>query len=161
MPFRDMARKTSTSKTKRPKRPPPRHQLTLDEAIARLGLDGITQRRMFGGLCYYAEGNPFSFLLGEDLALKLPGIQLVAGCASRAGGLFHPGGGDFVMREYLALSPEALVDEDKVDELVLASYRFMIGQDIPEEGLAQRDLLEGRSGLYRRGKKRAAKANKT
>jgi hypothetical protein len=156
-----MARKTSTSKTKRPKRPPPRHQLTLDEAIARLGLEGITQRRMFGGLCYYAAGKPFSFLLGEDLALKLPGMQLVAGCASRAGDLFHPGGGDFVMREYLALSPEALMDEGKVDEFVLASYHFTSGQDGPEEGLAQRDLLEGRSGLYQRGKKRAAKANKT
>ena len=156
-----MARKATTPKIKQTKRPPPRHQLTLDEAIARLGLDGITQRRMFGGLCYYAEGNPFSFLLGEDLALKLPGMQLVAGCASRAGDLFHPGGGDFVMREYLALSPEALMDEDKVDELVLASYRFMSGQDRPEGGLAQRDLLEGRRALYQRGKTRTGKANKT
>ncbi len=156
-----MARKASTPKTKRTKRPPPRHQLTMDEAIARLGLDGITQRRMFGGFCYYAEGNPFSFLLGEDLALKLPGMQLVAGCASRAGDLFHPYGGDLVMREYLALSPEALMDEDKVDEFVLASYRFMSGQDSPEEGPAQRDLLEGRRGLYQLGIKRTGKANKT
>ena len=142
-----MARKTSKQKTKRP---PPRHQLTLDEAIARLGLRGVAQRRMFGGLCYYANGTPFSFLLGEDLALKLPALQLVAASASRAGDLFHPGGGEFVMREYLALSAEALMDEEKVDEFVQASYRFVSGQDSPEEELAQRDLLEGRSGLYQK-----------
>ena len=150
-----MAQKTAKQKAKRP---PPRHQLTLDEAIARLGLTGVTQRRMFGGLCYYANGNPFSFLLGEDLALKLPAMQLVAASASRAGDLFHPGGGEFVMREYLALSVETLTDEDKIDEFVQASYGFVSGQDSPAEELAQRDLLEGRSGLYQK-KKRPARHN--
>ena len=150
-----MAQKTAKQKAKRP---PPRHQLTLDEAIARLGLTGVTQRRMFGGLCYYANGNPFSFLLGEDLALKLPAMQLVAASASRAGDLFHPGGGEFVMREYLTLSVETLTDEDKIDEFVQASYGFVSGQDSPAEELAQRDLLEGRSGLYQK-KKRPARHN--
>ena len=145
-----MARTASKKKTKRP---PPRHQLTLDEAIARLGLDGVTHRRMFGGLCYYVNGNPFSFLLAEDLALKLPAMQLVSACASRAGDLFHPGGGDFVMREYLALSPDTLSDEERIDEFVQASHRFVSGQDAPEEDLGQRDLLEGRSGLYKKKKK--------
>lgn len=144
-----MARKTSQQKTKRP---PPRHQLTLDEALVRLGLQGVTHRRMFGGLCYYAQGNPFAFLLGEDLALKLPAIQLVAASASRAGDFFHPGGGEFVMREYLALSAQTLMDEEKVDEFVQASYRFVSGQDSPQEELAHRDLSEGRSGLYKKKK---------
>ena len=150
-----MAQKTAKQKAKRP---PPRHQLTLDEAIARLGLTGVTQRRMFGGLCYYANGNPFSFLLGEDLALKLPAMQLISASASRAGDLFHPGGGEFVMREYLALSADTLTDEDKIDEFVQASYGFVSGRGSPEEGLAQRDLLEGRSGLYQK-KKRPARHN--
>ncbi|MCY4383004.1 MAG: TfoX/Sxy family protein [Nitrospinae bacterium] len=150
-----MAQKTAKQKAKRP---PPRHQLTLDEAIARLGLTGVTQRRMFGGLCYYANGNPFSFLLGEDLALKLPAMQLISASASRAGDLFHPGGGEFVMREYLALSAGTLTDEDKIDEFVQASYGFVSGRGSPEEGLAQRDLLEGRSGLYQK-KKRPARHN--
>ena len=150
-----MAQKIAKQKAKRP---PPRHQLTLDEAIARLGLTGVTQRRMFGGLCYYANGNPFSFLLGEDLALKLPAMQLISASASRAGDLFHPGGGEFVMREYLALSAETLTGEDKIDEFVQASYGFVSGRGSPEEGLAQRDLLEGRSGLYQK-KKRLARHN--
>ena len=42
------------------------------------------------------------------------------------------------------------MDEEKVDEFVQASYRFVSGQDSPEEELAQRDLLEGRSGLYQK-----------
>ena len=152
-----MAQKIAKQKAKRP---PPRHQLTLDEAIARLGLTGVTHRRMFGGLCYYANGNPFSFLLGEDLALKLPAMQLVSASASRAGDLFHPGGGEFVMREYLALSAETLTDEDKVDEFVQASYRFVSGQTSSEEELAQRDLLEGRSGLYQKKKRPAHQTEK-
>src|SRR5215510_4133250 len=83
----------------RTKRPPPLHQTTLDEAIARLGLRDVTMKRMFGGLCYYAQGKPFSILLNDALALKLPGSQLHAGCARGDGQLFHPGGGDFIMRE--------------------------------------------------------------
>ena len=145
-----MARKTSQQKKKRP---PPRHQLALDEAVIRLGLKDVTHRRMFGGLCYYANGNPFCFLLGNDLALKLPAMQLVRASASRAGDIFHPGGGEFVMREYLALSEETLTDEEKVDEFVQASYQFVSGQDSPEDELGQRDLLEGRSGLYKKKKK--------
>lgn len=152
-----MAQKTAKQ---RAKRPPPRHQLTLDEAIARLGLTGVTQRRMFGGLCYYANGNPFSFLLGEDLALKLPAMQLISASASRAGDLFHPGGGEFVMREYLALSAGTLTDEDKIDEFVQASYGFVSGQGNPEEELAQRDLLEGRTGLYQKKKRPAHQKEK-
>ncbi len=120
-----------------------------------LGLKGITHRRMFGGLCYYANGTPFSFLLGEDLALKLPAMQLVSASASRAGDLFHPGGGEFVMREYLALSAETLTDEDKVDAFVQASYCFVSGRASPAEELAQRDLLEGRTGLYKKKKRPA------
>ena len=142
-----------TPAKKKAKRPPPRHRLTLDEAITRLGLEGVTHRRMFGGLCYYANGNPFSFLLGEDLALKLPAMQLVSASASRAGDLFNPGGGEFVMREYLALSPDTLSDEEKIDAFVQASHRFVSGQDAPEKDLGQRDLLEGRSGLYNQKKK--------
>ena len=145
-----MAQKRTKPKAKRP---PPRHQLTLDEAIARLGLTGVTHRRMFGGLCYYANGTPFSFLLGEDLALKLPAMQLVSASASRAGDLFHPGGGEFVMREYLALSTQTLTDEDTIDEFVRASYGFVSGQAGPPEELGQRDLLEGRSGLYQKKKR--------
>ncbi len=125
-----------------------------------MGLMGITHRRMFGGLCYYANGNPFSFLLDEDLALKLPAMQLVAACARRVGGLFHPGGGEFVMREYLALGAETLTNEEKVDEFVQASYRFVSGQGSPEEELAQRDLLEGRTGLYQRKKRPTHKKEK-
>ncbi len=153
-----MAQKRAKQKAKRP---PPRHQLTLDEAIVRLGLTGITHRRMFGGLCYYANGNPFSFLLGEDLALKLPAMQLVSASASRAGDLFHPGGGEFVMREYLALSAETLTDEEKVDEFVQASYRFVSGQGGPEEEIAQRDLLEGRTGLYQKTRRPAHQKEKS
>jgi hypothetical protein len=85
----------------RPQRPPPLHQGTLEESVARLELRGVSVKRMFGGFCYYVEGSPFAFLLGSSLALKLPAIQLRQGYAQGDGELFHPGGGDFVMREYL------------------------------------------------------------
>ena len=140
-----MARKATHATTKRP---PPRHQLTLDEALSRLALKGVTRRRMFGGLCYYAGGNPFCFLLAGDLALKLPAAQLAQACARRAGTIFRPGAGKIAMREYLALGAETLADEEATDTLILASYRFVSGQESPEDTLAQSDLLEDRSGLY-------------
>lgn len=136
----------------RPRRPPPLHQATLEESIARLSLRHVTTKRMFGGLCYYADGKPFSILLGTALALKLPAAQRRAGCERDDGQLFHPGGGDFVMREYLELSEQVLMDEDRVDAYVLASYRFIAGQRTAEEDLAWSDLLHGREELYKRAK---------
>jgi TfoX/Sxy family transcriptional regulator of competence genes len=109
---------------------------------------------MFGGLCYYVEGNPFAFLLGSALALKLPAVQLRQGCAQGDGELFHPGGGDFVMREYLDLSESVLMDEDRVDAYVRASYRFMAGQETAQEDLGWGDLLQGREALYKQTKRR-------
>ena len=105
---------------------------------------------MFGGLCYYANGHPFSFLIEEDLALKLPAMKLVSASAAKAGELFHPGGGDFVMREYLSLSQASLSDEDKIDALVGGSYEFVSGKKKVERGLSLNDLGEGRNRLYHR-----------
>lgn len=140
------------SKPARARRPPPLHHNTLEESIARLGLRGVTTKRMFGGLCYYAAGKPFSILLGDALALKLSAAQLRAGCGQGDGQLFHPGGGDFVMREYLELSDQALMDEGRVDAYVQASHRFIAGQGPAEEELAWNDLGQGREGLYKRAK---------
>src|SRR3712207_3604475 len=64
----------------RPRRPPPLHQLTLEESVTRLGLCDVTAKRMFGGLCYYAAGRPFAIVLADDLALKLPAARLSDGC---------------------------------------------------------------------------------
>jgi TfoX/Sxy family transcriptional regulator of competence genes len=104
---------------------------------------------MFGGLCYYAQGRPFALLLGDALALKLPGTQLRAAGAQGDGQLFHPGGGDFIMREYLELSKQVLMDEGQVDTYVAASYRFIAGQETPEEDLSWSDLWRGREELYK------------
>jgi len=141
-------RKPSTS---RPRRPPPLHQGTLEDALERLALRDVTSKRMFGGLCYYTDEKPFAILLGEDLALKLPAVQLRAGCAQGDGRVFNPGGGDFLMREYLKLSAQALMDEAQIDAYVLASYRFIAGQRGGEGGgLGYDDLRRGRDALYRR-----------
>ncbi len=137
-----------------PRRPPPLHQATLEESITRLNLRHVTTKRMFGGLCYYADGKPFSILLGASLALKLPARQLRSACDQGAGQLFHPGGGDFVMREYLELSEQTLMDEGRVDTYVMASYRFIAGQETAEEDLAWSDLLQGREELYKRAKEK-------
>jgi hypothetical protein len=107
---------------------------------------------MFGGFCYYVANRPFAILLGEDLALKLPVEQLRAGCARGDGRVFNPGGGDFLMREYLALNAQALMDAERVDAYVQASHRFIGGQGTEEGGLAYEDLLKGRDELY--GRKR-------
>lgn len=142
-------KKTHLRSTISPRRPPPLHQGTFEEAMARLGLRDVTTKRMFGGLCYYVANKPFSILLGEDLALKLPAEQLREGCHCGDGRVFNPGGGDFLMREYLALSGQALMDEARVDAYVLASHRFIGGQGTEEGGLGYEDLLKGREGLYR------------
>jgi hypothetical protein len=148
-------------KPARPRRPPPLHQSTLEEAIDRLGLRGVTNKRMFGGLCYYANGKPFSILLGDALALKLPAVQLRASCKQGDGRLFHPGGGDFVMREYLELWNQALMNEEQVDAYVLASYRFIAGQELKEEeDLEWSDLRQGRDALYFGAKGRKGKEAK-
>lgn len=141
---------TPAPKLDRPRRSPPLHQGTLEEAVARLGLRGVTTKRMFGGLCYYADSKPFAILLEDDLALKLPAERLRDGCARRDGHVFNPGGGDFRMREYLALDDQVLMDEAQVDTYVLASHRFVSGQGTTEEGLAYDDLWRGREGLYKR-----------
>jgi len=108
---------------------------------------------MFGGFCYYVESRPFSIVLEDYLALKLPAKQLREGCGQGDGQLFNPGGGDFIMREYLALSDQALADEERLDAYVLASYHFIAGQETMEEGLANDDLWRGREGLYKQAKR--------
>ncbi len=147
-------------KPDRLRRPPPFHQATLEESVARLGLRDVTTKRMFGGLCYYVAGKPFAILLGSSLALKLPAAQLRTGCGQGDGQLFHPGGGDFVMREYLELSGQVLMDEGRVDAYVLSSYRFIAGQETLEEDLAWNDLLEGREGLYSKMNRRRGEPEK-
>jgi TfoX/Sxy family transcriptional regulator of competence genes len=144
--------KTSTGgpKPAAARRPPPVHKLTLDESITRLALRGVTSKRMFGGLCYYVDNKPFCFLLADDLALKLPATQLRAGSDQRTGRRFNPGGGVFIMREYLALSEQTMADEDLLDGYVSASYRFVLGQDAVEDELEWNDLLHGRAGLYKK-----------
>jgi TfoX/Sxy family transcriptional regulator of competence genes len=141
-------------KPARPRRPPPLHQGTLEESVARLGLRAVTVRRMFGGLCYYADAKPFALLLGSSLALKLPAVQLRQACSRGDGEVFHPGGGDFIMREYLDLSETALMNEEQLDAYVQASYRFIAGQDVIEEDLAWSDLLQGRDELYKQAAQR-------
>lgn len=147
-------------KSARPRRPPPLHQASLEESIARLGVRNVSVRRMFGGLCYYAEGKPFSILLGNALALKLSGAQLRTGCERGDGQLFHPGGGDFVMREYLELSEQVLMDEGQVDVYVQASHRFVTGLEGQGEDLAWTDLLEGREALYSKRNRRGGESEK-
>jgi TfoX/Sxy family transcriptional regulator of competence genes len=141
----------------RSRRPPPFHQGTLDEAVARLSLRDVTVKRMFGGLCYYAGGKPFAILLGASLAVKLPAVQLRQGCAQGDGELFHPGGGDFVMREYLDLGEGVLMDEGRVDAYIQASYRFIVGQGMSEGELNWGDLLQGRAELYKQAKRNQRK----
>jgi hypothetical protein len=149
-----MKKTTTKSSRPQPRRPPPLHQGTLEEAVERLGLRGVATKRMFGGLCYYADNQPFAILLGEDLALKLPAALLREGCARGDGRIFNPGGGDFFMREYITLSDQALTEEAQVDAYVLASYRFIAGQGGGEvRGLGYDDLLRGRDTLYRQQKK--------
>lgn len=139
-----------TPKPDRPRRPSPLHQGTLEESVARLGLRGVTTKRMFGGLCYYADSKPFAILLEENLALKLPAERLRDGCTRGDGRVFNPGGGDFLMREYLALSNQALMDEAQIDTYVLVSHRFVSGQATTEEGLVYDDLWRDRERLYKR-----------
>ena len=136
------------------RRPPPRHQLTLDEALARLGVSGVTSKAMFGGRCYYVDEKTFSFVLGDALALRVSPQQLAAARERGDGQVFHPGGGDFIMREYLELSPQALSDEERIDTYVRASTRFMGGQEAPQEGLTPEDLRHGRDRLYKRPRRR-------
>lgn len=148
-------RQPARSKAAPPRRPPPLHQGTLDESVARLNLADVTVKRMFGGLCYYTYGRPFALLLGASLALKLPTVQLRQGVAGGDGEVFHPGGGDFVMREYLDLSEQALADEGQVDTYVQASYRFIAGQGEAEvEDLSRSELFQGRAELYKQAKRR-------
>jgi len=151
---RSMRKTPKTASRLQPRRPPPFHQGTLEEAIERLGLRGVTTKRMFGGLCYYADNKPFAILLGDDLALKLPAEKLRDGCTQGDGRIFNPGGGDFLMREYITLSDQVLMEETRLDAYVVASHRFIAGRGGGEaEGLGYDDLLRGRDGLYKLQKK--------
>jgi TfoX/Sxy family transcriptional regulator of competence genes len=147
----------AAKQTPKLKRSPPLHQGTLDESVARLSLRDVTVKRMFGGLCYYAGDKPFAILLGSSLALKLPAVQLRQGRTQGDGELFHPGGGDFIMREYLDLSEGVLMDEGRIDAYVQESYRFIAGQGLSEGELNWGDLLQGRAELYKQAKRTQGK----
>ncbi len=114
-----------------------------------MGVPGVTSKAMFGGRCYYVDAKPFSFVLGDALALRVSLQQLAAARKRGDGQIFHPGGGDFIMREYLELSPHALSDEEKIDGYVQASIHFMGGREAPQEGLTWEDLRHGRERLYK------------
>jgi TfoX/Sxy family transcriptional regulator of competence genes len=122
----------------------------MEDAVARLGLPDVTLRRMFGGLCYYADNKTFAFVIGSFLALKLSSREIRAAVARGEGKPFEPAKG-FVMREYLALSESALEEDGCLDTYVLASYRFVIGQEGDEDPLGE-ELRRGRRELYRMSK---------
>ncbi len=128
----------------------PTHISTMEEAVTRLGLSDVTSRRMFGGLCYYAENKTFAFVIGRFLALKLSKSEIRAGVSKGDGQPFEPAKG-FIMREYLALSESALEEDGSLDTYVLASYRFVAGQEDNEDPLGE-ELRRGRRELYRMGK---------
>jgi len=64
------------------------------------------------------------------------------------------------MREYLEVNEQVLMAEGQIDAYVLASYRFIAGQEAPEEDLAWNDLLEGREGLYNKTDRRREESEK-
>ena len=119
----------------------------MEDALTRLGLSGVTSRRMFGGLCYYADNKTFAFVIGSFLALKLSDAEIRAAVARGDGKPFEPAKG-FVMREYLALSESALEEDGRLDSYILASYRFVTGQEDDEDPLGE-ELRRGRRELYR------------
>lgn len=129
------------------RRPSLMYESTMEDAITRLGLSDITSRRMFGGLCYYADDKAFAFVIGSFLALKLSDTEIRAAVARGDGEPFEPAEG-FVMREYLALSESALEEDGRLDTYVLASYRFVTGQGSDEDPLGE-ELRRGRRELYR------------
>ena len=129
------------------RRPSPTHESTMEDAITRLGLSSVTSRRMFGGLCYYAEDKAFAFVIDSFLALKLSRAEVRAAVARGDGKPFEPAEG-FVMRAYLALSESALAEDGRLDAYVLASYRFIAGQEDDEDPLGE-ELRRGRRELYR------------
>jgi TfoX/Sxy family transcriptional regulator of competence genes len=122
----------------------------MEDAVTRLELSDVTSRRMFGGLCYYADNKTFAFVIGRFLALKLSKSEIRAAVAGRDGKPFEPAKG-FVMREYLALSESALAEDSQLDTYILASYRFVMGQGGDEDPLGE-ELRRGRRELYRMNK---------
>ena len=142
--------KAKAARNPRPRKHSPRHQLTLEEAVTRVAVHGVSSKAMFGGRCYYIYEKPFSWVLGNALALRLPEEQLNKASERGDGQVFHPGAGDTVMREYLELSDQALADEETIDTYVRASTRFMGGHAQPEHGLVWDDLRTGRDALYKR-----------
>ena len=128
-------------------RPSPTYASTMEDAVTRLGLPDVTSRRMFGGLCYYADDKAFAFVIGSFLALKLSDTEVRAAVARRDGKPFEPAKG-FVMREYLALGESALEEDGRLDAYILASYQFVTGQGDDEDPLGE-ELRRGRRELYR------------
>ena len=150
MPPRVTRTKEARPRKAKSQRPPPTYAPTMEDVVSRLGLSEVTSRRMFGGLCYYAEDRAFAFVIGGFLALKLSNREIRAAVARRDGKPFEPAQG-FIMREYLALAKPALEEDSRLDDYVLASYRFVSGQEDSEDLLGE-ELRRGRRELYRMSK---------
>lgn len=126
----------------------PAYEAAMEDALGRLGFGDASSKRMFGGLCYYAAGRPFAFVIGDMLAVKLARREIGAAVGRGEGRPFEPKDG-FIMREYLALSESVLERDGPLDAYVAASYGFVSGRRRGAEDLPGGELRRGRRQLYR------------
>jgi hypothetical protein len=85
-------------------------------------MDGVTERRMFGGLAFMLHGNMFAGVLGSTLMARVGPDAYAAALRSR-----HAREMDFTgrpMKGYVFVAPDGLVDDAALAEWVWAGAAF-------------------------------------
>lgn len=105
--------------------------MAYDEGLAQRvreiidGRPAITERKMFGGLAFMADGHVFVGVLGERLMVRLPLEAYVQALL-----LSHVREMDFTgrpMKGYVFVEPEGYAADEALLEWVSGSHRFAAG----------------------------------
>lgn len=81
-------------------------------------------KKLFGCPCAFVNGNMFIKLHQEQFAIRLSSNDRNAALDQKIGSVFAPIQGR-VMKEYIALSPEIINNQDQLVEMIAKSYLFV------------------------------------
>jgi TfoX/Sxy family transcriptional regulator of competence genes len=113
--------------------------MAYDEALAQRiratlqGRDGLTERKMFGGLCLMLNGNMFAGVMNDELMLRV-GAETFDELLARPGA--RPM--DFTgrpMKGYLYVKPSAFVEEAGLEDWLAQALTFV--ETLPPKGAAK------------------------
>lgn len=88
------------------------------------GRDGVTERRMFGGLAWMVDGNMACGAFGEDLLVRLGREDAESALREPHAGPMEVGAGRRPMRGFVRVSGEGIVEDGELAQWVDAGAGY-------------------------------------